>query len=195
MKTILLVLGILTLVLTGLVVWSGYKTDYKYLEASAGTETTDIHLEDFVVSIMLGSRKGNEVDPSDDIAFTIFFSKPSDDITINSVKVKAYSDSATDTFELQSVQALDGFYQWEEEKNGEAKSFKELPSHLKSVSKDIEAYYAYSWTFNTANHNINSVNVSLEIDLSSNGKELKIKENKRFKLNSELIFRNPIRFH
>ena len=61
MKTILSVLCTLTLVLTGTVMWLGYKTDYQYLEASAGVETIDVNFEEFDVSFMLGSRKGNEV--------------------------------------------------------------------------------------------------------------------------------------
>ncbi|WP_157766163.1 hypothetical protein, partial [Aquimarina aggregata] len=107
-------------------------------------------------------------------------------------KVMDYLNSP---LELKSVSAVDGFYSWKDEYKSEAKSFAFLPEKLKTVTKDIEAYFVYSWHYDKLNKDVDLTKVIYNIHLSSNGEKYVVKNEIVFKLKSELIFRSPIRFH
>lgn len=130
--------------------------------------------------------------PSDSsLIVNVVFDNLKRTILLDSVKVNILNN---ESLKLKEVTATDGFYNWEEEKNGKAETFDKLPEHLKIVNRDIRAYFDYSWSFDIADKPEN-IEIELLMMLIVENKRIQINKNIKMKLEKENVFLSPIRFH
>ena len=122
------------------------------------------------------------------------FSKLKQNIIIENANLKIINIPKNE-INLTEVSATDGFYNWEPEKNGKAKTFEKLPKNLKVIGKDIKAYFLYSWNFRTYEKEKKDLEINVSLNLLVEGQRVKIEKNIKMKLANEIIFRSPIRFH
>ncbi|MFC5683475.1 hypothetical protein ACYE2N_06035 [Flavobacterium sp. MAHUQ-51] len=126
------------------------------------------------------------------LSVDIVFNNLIQTIIIESANIEAFDNQE---LKLKQVYATDGFYNWVTEKNGKAKIFNKLPEHLKIVHDSIEAYFNYSWNFET--NKVKPENIKIKISMLLNVENKKIQLNKvvNMKLSEEKVFLSPIRFH
>ena len=96
---------------------------------------------------------------------------------------------------MKEVSASDGLYNWVKEKNGTAKIFDMLPKHLKTIEKDIQAYFVYCWSFNFYSKKPENIEIELSILFDVDNNQVQLKKIIEMKLSKEFVFKSPIRFH
>lgn len=182
-------------VLIGVYYVSGLHTEYYYAESGSGKENIElVNDENFRLTFGLASDKeAKESNPSF-ISAAFIFTGVNNDVTIDTANIFTFN-TLEKPFELDSVYAIDGFYSWEEEMNSKAKAFHLLPETFKTVSKEIRAYFVYSWHFKTKRLNTDKVQVRVIAAIESNNRTYKIEETYSFELKSRVYFRSPIRAH
>lgn len=124
----------------------------------------------------------------------LIFNNLSKEIFIKNAEITLI-DNVNGEIELKEVSATDGFYSWLEEKNGKAKNFEKLPIHLKTLSKEIKAYFAYVWDFKSNGKAKEELEIKIYLKMMVENKLVVINKNIKLKLKNETIFRSPIRFH
>ena len=198
MKKIFKILIILIFVVVGLIWWIGSETKYSYIENDLYSQNVEIiNNSDFNLSLSCSPEMNDKKDSPNGLGVQLIFKQIREDVQIDSVIVNVTSKLNDQTLELSSVNAVDGYYSWKKEYNSQAESFEQLPDKFKTIKKDIKAYFVYSWYYDKLrkNENVDLIKVTTKINLSSNGEKYNILKENIFKLKSELIYRNPIRFH
>jgi len=148
--------------------------------------------ENFSLSIGLETYKDNKNVKADNFGVSLVFGKPKKSVIIKSVELNFKNKLK---FPLESLAVTDGFYSWKEERNIKVKSFQDLPEKFKIVEESNKAYFVYFWKYIAKESNCKNIELNYNIELIVSGKELKIQGKKKFKIISETIFVNPIRFH
>lgn len=191
MKRVIVFSIILISSVSGLIYFSGLEKQYSYKELETNKE--DIQLiknTDFGLSVGLRTFVNKSEFNANNFGVNLVFGKPKKSVKIKSVIFKFKND-----FKLKSLSATDGFYSWKEERNIEVKSFQELPDKFKIVDKSNRAYFVYFWEYIANKNECENLDLNYSIELSVSGKEYMIEGNKKFKIKSETVFRNPIRIH
>ena len=96
---------------------------------------------------------------------------------------------------LTEISAVDGFYNWVEEKNGKAENFEKLPKHLKEISKETKSYFLYNWSFNGNGTKTDNLQIHLTGKLVVSNNTIIINKIVNLQIENELIYRSQIRFH
>jgi hypothetical protein len=172
---------------------AGLEKRFDYVEDE--TNIGDVQLiknENFSLSIGLGTYKDKTNVKADNFGVSLVFGKPKKSVIIKSVELNFNNKLK---FPLESLAATDGFYSWKEERNIKVKSFQDLPEKFKTVDESNKAYFVYFWKYIAKESNCKNIELNYDIELIVSGKEFKIQGKRKFKIISETIFVNPIRFH
>ncbi|MDB4754880.1 hypothetical protein OAF80_00330 [bacterium] len=196
MKKKLTILILLIILPIGLFYLSGLETKYKYFENDLKSNSIElISNSDFELSLSCSPEMNLRNDYQVGLGVGLIFKNVNQDVQIDSVFVNVNSKSNETPIKLNSVSALDGYYNWKDDHKSKAVNFELLPEKFKRVDKDIEAYFVYTWNFDKQDENLDLIEVTTKIHLSSNGEKYYISKRNSFELITELIFRSPIRFH
>lgn len=129
-----------------------------------------------------------------DFHIDLIFNNLTQNIVLENANVSIINNPKSE-IKLIEVTATDGFYNWDAEKNGKAETFEKLPTKLKEISKEIRAYYLYSWNFKTNGMEKKDLEIRVLGNLLIEGKRKVFERNIKMKLTNKIVFRSPIRFH
>jgi hypothetical protein len=189
-KGILIILLILISLFTLLTV-SGMEKRYFYVNAKDNSENIFIIKQpDFSLQLTATPQK----DSLNNFHVDLTFNNLSKNIFIEKSEITIINN-LNGEIELKGVSATDGFYNWVEEKNGKAQTFDQLPKHLKTISKDIEAYFLYDWDFKSSGMAKDNLEIRVYQKIMIEDKIIVINKNFKLKLIDEIIYRSLIRFH
>jgi|TARA_R110001606_G_C15087076_1_gene617997 hypothetical protein len=191
MKRVVVLLIIFISSVSGLIYFSGLEKQFSYEELE--TDKEDLQLiknTDFRLSIGLRTFVNKNDLNANNFGVALVFGKPK-----KSVKIKSVTFNFKNEFKLKSLSVTDGFYSWKEERNIKVENFRVLPDKFTIVDKSNRAYFVYFWEYIANKKDCETLDLNYNIELSVSNKEYKIEGNKKFKIKSETIFRNPIRFH
>lgn len=193
MKKLIVITFAILFATTLFVVIVGIENKY-YYENKKATKTEHnnvLNNTDFRIRIDAFPNSENE----NLIDIILYVDKIISPIKFESAKLNAL-DSANFELKTKKVTATDGFYNWDQEKNGSANSFENLPEYLRYVDKELKAYFAYTWTFEGSSKNLNQIEIRVSLSIKNiEGQNLKINKTFQFVKKEKIIFRNPIRFH
>lgn len=163
---------------------SGLETRYFYKNAEEKEIIELLKNPDFRIQLCATPNDSS-------LVVNVVFDQLKSTILLDAAKVTVLNNKS---LKLKEVTATDGFYNWEEEKNGKAETFDKLPKHLKIVDRDINAYFDYSWSFDIADKP-EIIEIELLMMLQVENKGVQVKKNIKMKLEKENVFLSPIRFH
>jgi hypothetical protein len=138
--------------------------------------------------------RGTHTNRRENFSAGLVFHNLSRDVIVKRARLSA-KDAKQRDLELEAVSAVDGFYSWKEDKNVSRSSCAELPAELRTISKDIKAYFVYSWSFTGQLLDASEIAVDLDLLFEAGNKAYKISNTLHFQIESEWVFENPIRFH
>lgn len=164
---------------------------YFYVNSDNGSENIPIQKSEELFIQLTANPEKNDLSS---FHIDLIFNNVTENIIVKSADIKIINNSHND-IKLLEVNATDGFYNWVEEKNGKAPTFEKLPKHLKEISKEIEAYFLYNWSFKSKENKNDYIRINLSGNLLVGEKRIVLNRNINLKLKSEIIFRSPIRFH
>lgn len=186
---------VVIIVLIGVYYVSGLHTEYYFAESGSGNENIELVNDgNFRLTFGLASDKETKESNPSHISAAFILAGVNNDVTIDTSNILTFN-AFEKPFELDSVYAIDGFYSWKKEMNSKAKAFHLLPETFRTVSKEIRAYFVYSWHFKTKGLNTDTVQVKVNTTIKSKNRTYRIKETYLFELKSRIYFRSPIRAH
>ena len=187
--------GIVALVSVFVVLYKCTGRRYYYLEKVKKRESVMLIYNNHLRLIFVAhSLKGTRTNRREDFSAGLVFHNLSRDVVVKQAGMRA-KDAKQRDFALKAVGAVDGFYSWKEDKNVSRKSFAELPPESRTISKDTEAYFLYSWSFTGQLLDASEIAVDLDLLVEAGDQSYKISDTLNFQLQSEWVFENPIRFH
>lgn len=184
MKKLLIIIILTIFLLIVCLYIAGLETRYSYKSMAEKENIEVVKNSDFKIQLYATPNDSS-------LIVSVVFDNIKRTILLDSAKVTILNNK---NLKLKEVTATDGFYNWEEEKNGKAATFDKLPGHLKIVDKDIRAYFDYSWSFDIADKPEN-IEIELLMMLTVENKRIQINKNVKMKLEKENVFLSPIRFH
>ena len=189
-KKLLIILLILVIIIA-IIILSGIEKRYFYVNKEFRTENTLIKkTNNFTLELSAEPLKDN----LNCFDISLFFNDITEKINVDSFNIEILNNRNT-KIKLTEISAVNGFYNWVEEKNGKAENFEKLPKHLKEISKETKSYFLYNCSFNCNRIKTNNLQIRVTGKLLVANKTIKLNKVVNLQIENELMYRSQIRFH
>ena len=187
----ILIILLIPVIIIAIIILSGIEKRYFYVNKEFLTENTLIEKTDnFTLELTAEPLKDNL--NCFDISF--FFNDITEKINVDSFNIEILNNR-NPKIKLTEISAVDGFYNWVEEKNGKAENFEKLLKHLKEISKETKSYFLYNCSFNCNRIKTNNLQIRVTGKLLVANKTINLNKVVNLQIENELIYRSQIRFH
>ena len=187
----LLIILLILVIIIAIIILSGIEKRYFYVNEEFRTENTLIKkTNNFTLELSAEPLKDNLYC----FDISLFFNDITEKINVDSFNIEILNNRNT-KIKLTEISAVDGFYNWVEEKNGKAENFEKLPKHLKEISKETKSYFLYNCSFNCNRIKTNNLQIRVTGKLLVANKTINLNKVVNLQIENELIYRSQIRFH